>query len=281
MPINASPMYSAAESRYASARTNEERLKALQNMLHEAPKHKGSEKLLADIKQKISKIKKLIEKQKAVKKGKGYQISIKREGAAQVVLVGITNTGKSTFLNKMTNSKVAVASYPFTTRKPEIGILDYKGVKIQMVEIPSIIPRFAETELGPTLLGIIRQADLMILFFNTPEEKEMLDHELADIDLPFLIYNNQENIADLIWRKLDIIKIFTKQPGKKPDFPPIAFKKGATVRKVAERVHRDFVKKFKGTWARVFGPSARFPGQKVGLDHVLEDEDIIELHTSK
>ncbi len=280
MPINASPMYLGAESRAASARTHEEKLKAYQDMLREAPKHKGSETLLAGIKQKISKIKKLMEKEKAAKKGKGSQVSIKKEGAAQIVLVGITKTGKSTFLNKMTNTKVAVASYPFTTRKPEIGILDYKGAKLQMVEIPSIVPNFMQTELGPTLLGIIRQADLMILFFNTPEEKDMLDKELADVDIPFLIYNDQENISELIWKKLNIIKVFTKQPGKKPDFPPITFKKGATVRSVAERIHKDFIKKFRRTSARVFGPSARFPGQRVGLDHILEDDDIVELHTS-
>lgn len=286
MPINASPMYYAAEARHALAKTNEEKLKALQDMLREAPKHKSSEVLLADIKKKISKIKKLMEKEKATKKGKGYQVSIKKEGAAQIVLVGITKTGKSIFLNKMTNSKVAVAQYPFTTRKPEIGIMDYKGVKLQIVEIPSIVSNFFQTELGPTLLGIIRQADLMILFFNMPEEKQMLDKELADIDIPFLIFNNQENIADLIWQKLNLVKIYTKQPGKKPDYPPIAMARGATVRDVAEHIHRDFVKKAKkrgveGTWARLFGKSARFPGQKVGLDHILEDDDIIELHVAK
>lgn len=277
MPINASPFYGAAQERYAKARTNVERLKSLQDMLREAPKHKGAEGLLAEIKTKISKLKKLMAKEKSAKKG-GYTLSIKREGAAQVVLVGTTNTGKSTFLNEQTKTKVLVADYPYTTRKPEVGTLDHHGVKIQIIEIPAITKKFEETNLGPTLLSIIKQADLMILFFNNPEEKKLLDRELADIDLPFIIYNDQKNISDLIWKKLSVIKIRTKQPGKAPDYPPMALKKGSTVRDVAEHIHKDFAKKSKGTWARVFGKSAKFHGQKVGLDHVLKDDDIVELH---
>ncbi|MDP4012248.1 MAG: GTPase [Candidatus Nanoarchaeia archaeon] len=285
MPINASGLYYAAEQKHALARTNEEKLKALQEMLKEAPKHKGSEGLLSEIKSKISKIKKLMEKERTSKKG-GFTLSIKREGAAQVVLVGTTNTGKSTFLNQMTNTKIAVAEYPFTTKKPEIGTFDYKGVKIQMIEVPAITKNFEKTEMGPTFLSIIKHADLIVLFFNSPEEKKMLDKELYEINLPFLIFNNQKNIGDIIWEKLDIIKVYTKQPGKKPDYPPMAMDKNSTVRDVAERIHKDFLAKIGrhgsgGTWARIFGNSAKFKGQKVGMDHSLADDDIVELHLDK
>jgi len=276
MPINATPEYQKAEQAYTSARTVEDRLKALQNMLTLAPKHKGSEKLVAGIKTKISKLKGLLEKEKKQKKGKGKKTSIKKEGAAQVTLVGTTNTGKSTLLNKLTGAKVYIAPYPFTTKKPEVGILDHKGIKLQIIEIPSIVENFMETEQGPSFLNIINQADLIVIFFNNPKEKGLLDKELSDITVKKIIFDKLENFDEKIWRALDLIKVYTKQPGKKPDYPPIALKKESAVRDLALHIHKDFIKKFR--FARIWGSSARFPGQEVGLNHRLYDDDIVELH---
>ena len=74
------------------------------------------------------------------------------------------------------------------------------------------------------------------------------------------------------------MKIYTKQPRKKHDYPPLALEKGASVRDLANNVHKDFVRNFK--FARVWGKSAKFEGQRVGIDHKLKDEDIVEFHTS-
>ena len=147
---------------------------------------------------------------------------------------------------------------------------------MQVVEIPAIVPNFKDTEKGPFLLSLIKQTDLVILLFNNIEEKKMLDHELIDIDKPILIYNNQEKIQDEILSRLDIIKVYTKQPGHKPAYPPIAMKKGSLIEDLAEHIHKDFIKKFK--FARIWGKSAAFPGQQLGLKHKLEDDDIVELH---
>lgn len=275
MATNVTPEYLNAEKEYFNAKTLPERMEGLRKMLQACPKHKGAEKLQKQIKERISKLKDYIEKEKQAKKSR-QSLSIKKEGAAQIVLVGTTNTGKSTLLHQLTGAHVAIAPYPFTTKKPEVGIMDYKGVKLQIIEIPAITPDFPRTEMGPTYLSLIRQADFMILLFNNPKEKHILDTELHDIFLGRLVYNHQENLADLIWQRLPLIKVYTKQPGKEKDYPPIAFHKGATVKDIAARVHKDFVKRFR--FARIFGPSAKFVGQTVGLNHVLADEDAVELH---
>ncbi len=277
MPVNAGPEYGAAESEYLRAVTNEEKLKALQKMLATAPKHKSSEKLVAHIKSKIAKVRAQMERERSLKRSSGFQVSVKKEGAAQIVLVGPTNAGKSTLLKQLTNSQVEIASYPFTTKKPEMGILNYHGIKLQIIEIPAIVPNFLQTELGPSLLAIIRQSDLIIMMFNTPEEKMLLDRELHDIEVPRLIFHSQENIADEIWNRLPIIKVYTKQPGKKHDYPPVDMKEGSTIHDLARKVHKDFLNNFK--YAKVWGPSAKFDGMMCGLDHVLEDDDIVEFHT--
>ena len=278
MPINADYEYANALKVYEQAQTDEERLKALQLMLSKAPSHKGSEVLRADIKSKIAKLKAKLAKNKKQGK-KGFAISVKKDGAATIVLVGTTKTGKSTLLKKLTGANVKIGEYEYTTKKPEVGIYDYHGIKLQIIEIPSLFKNFGESGKGPTYLAIIKQADLMILFFNRPDEKKLLDEELtiAEVTIPILVYNKQENVGDEIWKRLNIIKIQTKMPGKKPTYPPIALKKRSTILNLAEHVHKDFLKNFR--FARVWGKSVKYAGQICGHNHVLMDDDIVELHT--
>ena len=275
MPVNPTVHFQKAEEEYLQADTSEEQLIALQKMLSLCPKHKGTEKLQKQIKTKIAKLKDSMKK--SSRKGSYQKISFKKEGAALICIVGTTNSGKSTLLNKLTNANAKVADYPFTTKKPIQGILDYKGIKLQIVEIPAIVENFHETELGPSLLSIIKQADLIILTFNAPEEKKLLDKELANLNVKRIIYNEEEEFEEKIWNSLDIIKVYTKQPGKEKDYPPVALKKGSTIQNLAEIVHKDFVKNFK--YARVTGSSVKFENMRCGLDHILSDEDVIEFHT--
>jgi uncharacterized protein len=277
MATNVGFEYQRAEEEYREASTPAEKLSALNKMLRLAPKHKSSEKLQASIKERIAKLKNSIDKQKK-SKGSGFSLIVKKEGAAQICLVGKTNSGKSTLLKLLTSANVEIADYEFTTKKPEFGIMDYKGVKLQIVEIPAIVKNFENTVLGPTYLAILSQADLIVLLFNNPKDKSFLDNELKNINTKRLIYNKQEKkkLAKEIWDKLKIIKIYTKQPGKEKDFPPIALLKGTTVRGLAEKVHKDFVKLFR--FARITGKSAKFNCQSVGLDHILADDDVVELH---
>lgn len=275
MPINAGYEYIEAEKNYLLAKTIPEKIAGLEEMMRVAPKHKGSENLLENLRNRLTKLKKQLEKTQTSRRTT-KSLSIKREGAAQIVLVGQTQTGKSTLLKKLTNANVAISSHKFTTKKPAVGITDYQGIKLQIVEIPAIVNNFRSTALGPTLLSIIRQSDLIVLLFNNPEEKKLLDKELFNIDVPRIIYDESENFKDKMWNALNLISVCTKQPGKKPDFPPLALEKNANVRDLASQIHKDFIKKFK--YARIFGPSAKFNGQQVGLTHKLKDGDAIELH---
>ena len=76
--------------------------------------------------------------------------------------------------------------------------------------------------------------------------------------------------------KIKPIKVKTKTPGKKPDYPPVPLKRGSTIKDLAEHVHKDFIKKFK--FARVWGKSVKYDNQRCGLNHILKDDDIVELH---
>jgi len=283
MVTNTTIHYQKAELEAKYARTNEEKLAALKKMLSLAPSHKAAENLRADIKRRIAKVKALVEKEKQQKKGKGFSIAVKKESAAQICLVGTTQSGKSMLLNKLTNANSATSEFPYTTKMPQLGTLDYHGVKLQIIEIPAIRENFAEMENGTAFLSIIRQADLLILLFKNDEERKLIENELkkAEINVPRIIYTgqeNQENLADEIWKNLNLIKIYTKHPGRKPDAEPLVLKKGSTIKDIAEHIHKDFVKRFK--FARVYGKSVKFDGIKVGINHILADDDVVELHMS-
>lgn len=268
MPINAKIDFQLARDKFEKAETIPDKLKYAQEMLSTAPKHKGTGDLLKEIKNKIAKYKSMIEKEKSAKKGSKSKFSFKKEGVATLCLVGTKFSGKTELLSKLANIKKEGLN---------IGIIDYYGIKLQLIEIQSIQKNFENTKDGPALIGIMRSSNLIILFFNKSDEKQLLDSELSELEnIPKLIYNNQENILDLIWKKLKLIKVYTKQPGKEKEYPPIALKENSTVRDFALRIHKDFAKKL--TFARVWGDSAKFEGMRVNLNHVLKDNDIVELH---
>lgn len=280
MVTNTTVHFQKAELEAKYAKTNEEKLAALKKMLSLAPGHKGAENLRADIKRRIARLKELIEKERQQKKRKGFSIAVKKEADAQIILVGTTQSGKSMLLNKLTNTNAAVSNFPYTTKMPEIGTLDYRGVKLQIVEIPAIRKNFEEIENGTAFLGIIRQADLVILLFKNEEERKLIENELkkAVIQIPKIIYRGQKNLSDEIWKNLNLIKVYTKHPGRKPDAEPLVLKKGSTIKEMAEHIHKEFVSRFK--FARVYGKSVKFNGIKVGINRLLADDDVVELHMS-
>ncbi|MFH1256433.1 MAG: GTPase [Candidatus Diapherotrites archaeon] len=182
MPSNVSVEYSRAQQKYAEARTNAEKLAALQGMWSVAPSHKGAENLRAEITRKMAALRKLIEKEKAQskKKGSAPSMHVKKEGCAQVVLVGLPNSGKSSLLNSLTGINAAVAPYPFTTIKPEIGMMNFKGALVQLVEVPAIIEGSAGGRAqGTQLFSVIRNADAIILVVRNPDEEKILLNELG------------------------------------------------------------------------------------------------------
>ncbi|MCR4335408.1 MAG: TGS domain-containing protein [archaeon] len=182
MTINASIEFDKAKDKYDAAETQSEKLAALQEMRSTAPTHKASEKLRAEISGKIAKLKKEMEKQKIqAKKSSGHSINIKKEGDGQITILGLPNSGKSYLLKELTGVDVEIAPYPFTTSKPEVGMLDYKGAKIQLVEVPAIIKDASKGKAnGTKLLSLARNSDATIITYANEEEKEIVVKELKN-----------------------------------------------------------------------------------------------------
>ncbi len=284
MPINAGPEYMEAELAYQQAVTPEERLAGLKKMLTTVPKHKGSEKLVGEIKKKIAKLLEQQEKQRQIAKRTGRSQGIKKEGSARVCIIGTANSGKSSLLAKITNAKPRISEFPFTTTEPEVGVMDYVGIKIQIIELPAIVPEFLETERGSYFASLMKESTLLLSIYAKEEDRRLVRAEMKKMRLKvrLLEISQKEAIESVhelawkIWKNLGLIKVYTKQLRKAKDFPPIALEKGANIRDLAEKIHKDFVHKFK--FARVYGKSVRFNGQQVGLHHILADDDVVELH---
>src|SRR3989344_1402659 len=144
MPINADFHYQKAEEEYLAADSTEKKILALKKMMTLSPKHKSAESLQMQLKNRLAKLKELAEKESKQKKSGRSKFSIKKEGAALICILGVPNSGKSTLLKKLTGVDVKIADYEFTTTQPEVGILDYHGVKIQCIELPAIAKHYAQ-----------------------------------------------------------------------------------------------------------------------------------------
>ena len=296
MPINATAEYYVAEKKYLNAKSKEEKIAALQEMIKELPKHKGTHVLLAQLKGRLKRLKE--EARRASKSGARGKFSIKKEGAATVCIIGITNSGKSSLLNLLTAADAEVADYPFTTKLPEVGMMYYKDLQIQVIEIPAL--------LTPEFCSLLQLANEVIVLLDSTmnqkqqiEEMEKVLERYFNLKKPVIYVSNKidearsqqseflqistytgqgiEELKEKILDSLNLIRVYTKKPGKKKDLPALGLKNDSAVDDVLGMIHKDFRKNFK--FARVFN-SDKHSGQKVGLDYRLEDGDVIEIHTS-
>ncbi|MFH0954829.1 MAG: GTPase [Candidatus Micrarchaeota archaeon] len=189
MTINAGFEFARAQIKYEQANSLKAKLEALQEMYSTAPKHKGSENLRAEISRKIAATRHELEKEKeqASKRGGGSGMAVKKEGAGQIVLIGLPNSGKSTILKQLTGVDVEIADYEFTTTTPQFGMVDFFKAKIQLVEIPAIIQGSSEGKAsGTQLLSIVRSSDAVVLVLdsdNAKAEFEILLSECKKADI--------------------------------------------------------------------------------------------------
>ena len=277
MPINAGPEYFAAEQRYLTAKSKEDRILALEEMIRALPKHKGTEHLVAELRKRLKKFK----SEASSKASQKPRFSIRKQGAAQVCIVGLTNSGKSTLLNKLTKADAEIADHPYTTKEPAVGMMEYKDVQIQVVEIPSTFE--------PELISILHTTDEIIAIVDGTVKEDQWkilnaifsNNNIKQGNIVWLWAKKDdvdiEDLKNKIWKGLKLITVYTKSPGREKDLPGIALRPGSTVKDLAERIHNDFLKSFK--FARIFN-STKFSGQKVGLDYRIQDKDAIEIHTS-
>ncbi len=326
MPANLTPQYFDAEKKFRAARGPFEKIAALEEMLSVMPKHKGTDHLRAELRTRIAKLGQLAAKKSGAQRA---SMMIEKEGAAQVVIVGLPNSGKSRLLTSLTNASPTVGDYPFTTQSATPGMMEYEDIKIQLIDTPPLAPQAIQWWLPP----ILRQADALLLVVSLAEDpvsqvaalreqlvgmritignreepdmepdvltwpkKALVVGTKADLDsggrnrqsleseyraelpvVPVSVTDNGslDELKSRLYRLLDIIRVYTKAPGTKPDLTdPVVLPMGATLADAATAVHKDFAAKLR--YARIWG-SGKHDGVSARRDHVLKDGDIIELH---
>lgn len=300
MPINAGYEYFNAEKKYLDAQTLEEKIAALREMIKTAPKHKGSENLLSELKTRLKKFTEKAEKNASVGKGKK---GIRKEGF-QVILVGLPNSGKSMLLSKLTNATPVVSSSPYTTTDSNVGTMHYQGVYAQIVDLPAVNGKDFDLSILHTadlVLTVLDKIEDLSVFEKTlehcrgkriivinkidllnNEELRKLDARLKTKKADFVLISALKNtgIDDLkykIFSYMGVIRVYTKEPGKAPSNIPIVLPAGKTVKDAAESIYKGFSKIIVET--KLTGPSGKFANQKVGLSHVLKDKDVLEFKT--
>ncbi len=372
-----------------ACRSTPEKIRLMREFISLVPKHKGTSKLLANVKRRISELERELEKSKARRKSSKAGFAIPKEGAGQIVIIGPPNVGKSSLLASVTNAKPEISPLPFTTQKPTPGMLQYEDIQFQLVEAPAIVEGASEGRMeGTQILSLARNADGLIIMVdlseNALEQFAMVSSELektgiliekpegeveiirraygvgiqiigggtlvdctheeikwllnsyritsalvkisgkvklddiedllfsSNVYKPTIIVANKldspsaeinlkilkgalrgrnlplmavsclnniglEKLGENIFRMLEVIRVYTKEPSaKKPSEKPLVVKNGASVLDVAKKLHSEMYKGFK--YARIWGPSAKYPGEKVGSGHSLRDGDIVEIH---
>ncbi|MEO9319468.1 MAG: GTP-binding protein [Nitrososphaera sp.] len=362
-----------------------EKIKEIQDQIHRTQINKATEFHIGLLKAKIAKLKREQEDNTHGKTvhsgGENVGFDVKKAGDATVVLIGLPSVGKSTLLNRLTNAKSRVASYQFTTLTAVPGMMEYRGARIQVLDLPGIIEGASTGKgFGKRVLSVARNADLVLIVLDVfqPNLLEVLKRELAEagikvdqkppdiviektsiggisvnlqvptnvserlvreiariygvhngriiirepgltdeqlidvlngnrVYVPSLIVLNKidlvnkgfiqeiqskignsfipisadanvnvDALKEVIYNKLDFIRIYMRPKGGETDYKePMIMKNGATIQDVCNKIHRNMAKNFR--YGLVWGSSAKFAGQKVGLDHILQDEDVLTI----
>ncbi|MFC1984345.1 GTPase [Chloroflexota bacterium] len=324
MPANLPPQYFEAEKTFRLAKNPAEKIAALEEMLAIMPKHKGTDHLRAELRSRIAKLTQLATKKSGARRA---SMAIEKEGAAQIVVTGLPNAGKSQLVAAITNASPTVAEYPFTTHNATPGMVEFENIQIQLIDTPPLVPQSIEWWLPPML----RRADALLIVVDLSDnalaqmediiarlqeiriaiveieveepdavmylKKALIIGSKLDLDnarenytalknkyegqLPVMAISTKEGagLEELkreIYQMLDIIRVYTKTPGQKPDLnDPIVLDRGSMLEDAAAEVHKDFAHKLK--YARIWG-SGKHDGVMAKRDHILQDGDVIELH---
>jgi hypothetical protein len=167
MPANLPPEYFEAEKRFKQASASTEKITALEDLISTIPKHKGTDKLRADLRRKLSQLRKdVISKKKG---GRGDLYVVQKEGAAQIAIVGFPNSGKSSLLACLTNANPVIAEYPLSTLIPLPGMMPFEDIQIQLVDLPPI----GNESTDGWVSGILRYTDALLLILDITDDPEI------------------------------------------------------------------------------------------------------------
>ncbi len=185
MTTNLSPQAKEKWVEVVACRSKHEKIKLMKEFISVCPKHKGTSKLLVNVKRSIVSLQDEIEKTKTRRKGgRGRSFSTPKDGAGQIVILGPTNVGKSCLLSALTNANPEINPVPFTTLKPVIGMLRHQDIQFQLIEAPAIIEGAAKGRMeGSRILGLARNADGLILMVDSQDpvaQFKMLHGELDE-----------------------------------------------------------------------------------------------------
>ena len=318
MPANLTPQYLEAEKRFKAAVGAPEKLVALQEMMAIIPKHKGTEKLRAELKRKLSAMRKESTSKKSASRKDFF--FVEREGARQLALVGAPNSGKSSLMSRLTNRDPEVADYPFTTRAPAPGMLVYQDVSLQLIDLPPV----SEVHMEHWVPQIIRNADAVLWIVDLSDDsvldqmestiailgearsdlrkhqtllvgnkndsggapdREQIVREIYGDSFPFVAFSSNdpdpvtvERFEERVYHFLDLVRVYTKTPGKKVERADPFVLSRGST-----------VVDLAGTihrdleeslkFAKVWG-DGKIDGLMVARDYVLDDGDIVELHAA-
>ncbi len=237
-------------------------------------------------------------------------VGVSRQGHKQFCLVGAPSAGKSSLLSKLSGMEIKIAEYEFTTLKPIPAIVKLNGAQIQIVDLPGLIEGATEDiGRGKRLIGIVKNTDgilFMIDLTKNYSRAEKVYNELikAEIHKPIIFIGNKidslsakknavklknkfkdlillstltgegiENLKREIWKTSNLIRVYTEKTKE-----PMILEKGSSIEDLVKKIHKNLLKNFKE--AVINGKSAKFPNQRVGLSHILKDEDKIKIISS-
>ena len=300
--------FAQVAKRRLTGKEGRERIREVRALLHELPDYRSGP--YADLRKwLVGQIEETRVRAKAVHRD---SIAVRREGAAQIALVGPPNVGKSSLLQALSAIQIKTGDYPFTTLRPVPALTRIGGVLVQLVEIPGLISGATEDRGGGrALLGVLRSADAILYCCRASHGAEQLqvarrEVEAAGIEkdaliaatwadeasgrdvarlraafpdlevVPVSILDNTslDALRAAIWRLTGLLRVYLRSNGVVDD-EPLPLRPGATIIDVADSVHHDLAATLSG--ARVWGPSARFDGQRVGGAHAVQDGDIVEI----
>ena len=389
MPTNVTPEFDRQRQIYENTEGLEQRIIELTKLLSFVPRHKGAERMKGDYRKKLAILKAQLQKQKeqdrARRSGGGSEEGVvRKEGAGQICLIGVTNSGKSTLINAVTNAELDVGDYPFTTPIPTPAMLTLQDINIQLVELPGVFEGSHKTGIGRQALSVARNTDCIAILIDLSRDIEPqmttilneLDHarirlnkektavriekvgqggrmiygaqnyqgdieeihdyliarritniiirlqkpatfeqlvDAMDASVAYVramviatkgdssgsenrfaelqkTYNERfgiigisaeknENLDDMSWvmyKSLDILRVYTKIPGKKREMKPIVLPEGSVVEDAAAKVHKElFVERFRA--AVIIRVKDKIKRRTVGLNYPLVDGDVLQL----